>query len=282
MAADRKRCAVGQNRIHRLRVSNLWERTLDSIPDLIAVVDRDHRILRVNEPMAKKLGRTPERCIGLRCHECVHGAKKPPAFCPHTLSLADGKEHAAEVHDDCLGGCFLVTTTPLRDETGRVVGSIHVARDITEQKKDQEILRHLLETSDHERQLISCEIHDGLAQQLASAMMQFEAYRCGKELRPALAAKALNLGIQMVRDGLAEARRLIAGLRPPQLEADGLLAAVRSLVEQCGKRSKVKIELCCTFRTIPPRRDVGEQRLSHRSGVPDQRLPAQQEQAGEG
>ena len=83
-------------------------------------------------------------------------------------------QQAAEVHEDRLGGYFLVTATPLRDESGKVIGSVHVARDITEQKKDMEVLRHLLETSDHERNLISCEIHDDLAQQLAGAVMQFE------------------------------------------------------------------------------------------------------------
>ena len=73
------------------------------------------------------------------------------------------------MHDDRLGGYFLVTASPLRDESGRIIGSVHVARDINEQKKAQEILRHLLESGDHERYLISCEIHDGLAQLLAGA-----------------------------------------------------------------------------------------------------------------
>ena len=48
--------------------------------------------------------------------------------------------HAAEVHDDRLGGYFLVTVTPLRDESGQIIGSVHVARDINEQKKALEVL----------------------------------------------------------------------------------------------------------------------------------------------
>ena len=136
---------------------NLWERTFNSVPDLIAVLDRNCRIVRVNQPMAEKLGCPPEQCIGLFCYECVHGSKEPPPFCPHTVVLADGREHTVEVHEDRLGGDLLVTSSPLRDDAGQVIGSVHVARNITEQKKTHDILRHLLEASDHEHQLISYE-----------------------------------------------------------------------------------------------------------------------------
>ena len=126
----------------------------NSVPDLIAILDRQHRIVRVNQPMAERLGRTPEQCVGLKCYESVHGSSEPPSNCPHALTLADGKEHVAEMHDDRLGGYFLITVSPLRDESGQIIGSVHVARDISQQKRAQEVLRHLLESSDHERHLI--------------------------------------------------------------------------------------------------------------------------------
>lgn len=224
--------------------SRLWERTFNSVPDLIAIVDLNYRIVQVNQAMADRLGRTPEQCVGLKCYECVHGTNRPPACCPYVLALADGKEHASDTCDDRLGGHFHITATPLRDDSGQLIGSMHVARDIGDQKKALEVLRRLLESGDHERNLISCEIHDGLAQQLAGAIMQFAAYNCLKEKKPERAAEALDLGVQMVRDGYAEARRLIGGLRPPQLEEDDLLAAIESLVKECNERNKVKIEFC--------------------------------------
>ena len=69
---------------------------------------------------------------------CVHGESKPPKFCPHTLTLRDGKEHLAEVYEDKLGGYFLVSTTPIFDTDGTLLGSVHVARDITERKHAEE------------------------------------------------------------------------------------------------------------------------------------------------
>lgn len=118
-----------------------WERTFDSVPDLIAVLDKKHRIVRANKAMAQKLGVTPEQCIGLNCYTCVHGTESPPDNCPHAKTVKDGLEHIAEVHEDRLGGDFLVSTTPLKDEQGLIIGSVHVARDITDRKKIEVALR---------------------------------------------------------------------------------------------------------------------------------------------
>ena len=112
-----------------------WERTFDSVPDFVAILDNQYRIVRANRAMAQQLGVTPEKAIGLFCYECVHGLDNSPDFCPHAQTVKDGKEHLAEVHEPRLGGDFLVTTTPLRDEQGRMVGSVHVARNITERKQ---------------------------------------------------------------------------------------------------------------------------------------------------
>jgi len=118
-----------------------WERTFDSVPDLIAVLDKSHKIVRANKAMAQRLGIPTEQCVNLNCHVCVHGANKPPAFCPHILTLKDGKEHVAEVYEDKLGGHFLVSTTPIFDAKGTLLGTVHVARDITERKRAEQSLK---------------------------------------------------------------------------------------------------------------------------------------------
>ncbi len=124
-----------------VRAKEEWELTFDNVPDLIAIIDDRHRILRVNRAMARKLGLEPGQCIGLPCYKYVHGLSEAPAFCPHSITLKDGLQHVAEVHEDRLGGDFLVSTTPLFDENGKMLGSVHVARDITERKKVEEELR---------------------------------------------------------------------------------------------------------------------------------------------
>jgi PAS domain S-box-containing protein len=127
--------------------SREWERTFDSVPDLIAVLDSQFRIIRANKPMAAQFNISAEQCVGLSCFKCVHGTDQPPEFCPHMKTLKDGLEHTAEVYEPRLGGYFMVSTTPLRNQAGEVVGSVHVARNITRRKAMEQKLedynRHL-------------------------------------------------------------------------------------------------------------------------------------------
>jgi len=120
-----------------------WERTFDSVPDLIAILDNEHRVVRVNRAMAMRLGRQPEECVGVACCTLIHGTDSPPAFCPHSRTLSDGREHEVEIHESHLGRDFLISTTPLQGPDGRMNGVVHVARDITERKRAEEKIERL-------------------------------------------------------------------------------------------------------------------------------------------
>jgi PAS domain S-box-containing protein len=124
-----------------LRAKEEWERTFDAVPDLIAILDDQHRVLRANRAMAERLGVSLQEFIGKACYETVHGLDRPQVFCPHVGTLADDREHTAELHEERLGGDFLVSTTPLHDAQGQLIGTVHVARDITERKQAEEALK---------------------------------------------------------------------------------------------------------------------------------------------
>jgi PAS domain S-box-containing protein len=128
-----------------IRAKEEWERTFASVPDMIAILDNDHRVVRVNEAMAQRLALKADECIGLPCYEAVHGLSQPPGFCPHSRTLKDRCEHTEEVHESRLGGDFEVTTTPIYDDQGNMVGSVHVAHDITERKQADTFVRRSLE-----------------------------------------------------------------------------------------------------------------------------------------
>ena len=124
-----------------IQATKNWEYTFDAVPDLIAIIDTEYRVVRANKAMAARLGVTPEECVGLTCYRVVHGTDEPPSFCPHRQLLKDGLEHTTEVHEDRLGGDFIVSVSPLHDSEGKLTGCIHVARDINERKQAEEALR---------------------------------------------------------------------------------------------------------------------------------------------
>jgi signal transduction histidine kinase len=103
-------------------------------------------------------------------------------------------------------------------------------------------LKHLLQSSDHERQLIAYEIHDGLAQQLAGVIMQFQTYEHLKDTQPKQAANAYHAGMTMLQQSHSEARRLVGGVRPPILDESGIVAAIAHLVHEPGVATGQKID----------------------------------------
>nr|WP_319376147.1 PAS domain S-box protein [uncultured Methanoregula sp.] len=140
-----------QNEI--LRAKNEWELTFDAVPDMIAIIDRNHRILRVNQSMAQRIGLAPDQMIGRACYQLIHTRNEPLGICPHSRLLADGNPHSVEIHEDNLNGDFQVTVSPLHNGAGEVIGSVHILHDITEAKRAQEsladrerFLNRLLET----------------------------------------------------------------------------------------------------------------------------------------
>jgi len=125
-----------------LQAKEDWERTFDAVPDLIAILDDQHRIVRCNKAMADRLGVRPDEAVGLHCYEAVHGTEAPHEHCPHTRLLASGMASCIEIEEKRLGGVFEVRVAPIRDSKGTLAGSVHVAHDITERRKaDIEIRR---------------------------------------------------------------------------------------------------------------------------------------------
>jgi PAS domain S-box-containing protein len=113
------------------RANRYWLKIFDGIPDVISIIDRDYLIQRTNKTMALKLGMPLENLIGKRCYELVHNASEPPEFCPLSKLLKDGQEHSAKVYEQNLGGHYMVSVSPLIDDDMRLIGAIHVARDIS-------------------------------------------------------------------------------------------------------------------------------------------------------
>ena len=116
-----------------LRQRRLLEDTFNSLTDLVAVVDRDAKLVQTNQAFAARVGLAPHLVIGRSLQELV-GA----ATFAYVQSADPGDANAPAQHrvdDPALKGTFLLTATPLSTHDGRTVGRVLVARDITRQTR---------------------------------------------------------------------------------------------------------------------------------------------------
>ncbi len=223
----------------------------DGMTDGLIISDAETKAcLRANRAMSDLLGYTEEELMSIS-PEAVHPPELLPQMVEKYQQLTQGISSQATdipfLRKD--GGIVSVDVrmTPIIYNGKRCFMSLF--RDITERKRAEDILhkehrtlKHLLQSSDHERQIIAYEIHDELAQQLAGALMQFETYAHQKEQNPHLAAKAFDAGMTMLQQGHFETRRLIAGVRPPILDESGVMAAIMHLVNEQRRQKNPKIE----------------------------------------
>lgn len=122
------------------RAAEEWRTTFDSITDWISICDKDFRLIRVNKAFADVVKMKPKELIGKHCYEIVHGTNEPVPSCPHKKTMKTKKPAMAEFFEPHLGIHLEISVSPIFDEKGEVVASVHVARDITERKKMEEQL----------------------------------------------------------------------------------------------------------------------------------------------
>lgn len=114
-----------------------WEKTFDSIGELITIQDLDMRIVRLNQATLQTLNISREEAIGKFCHELFRGVSTPCEECPVTKALQDLKSSSAEIYHETLGKTFMISVSPILDEEGHAQGLVHIAKDITDQKRTE-------------------------------------------------------------------------------------------------------------------------------------------------
>jgi PAS domain S-box-containing protein len=118
-----------------------WERTFDAVRELILISDEQSRTVRVNRTAAEALGVRVADMIGRHCHELIHGTQAPPDSCPMCRFSESREQGEFPVRRDDLGAEFHFSLTPRFDEEGELAGIIHVGRDVTDQRRLDEVLR---------------------------------------------------------------------------------------------------------------------------------------------
>jgi PAS domain S-box-containing protein len=227
------------------RATEMWERTFNAVPDLIAIIDKEFRIVQANRAMAERLGAEPTECIGQLCYKAIHKTEDPPSYCPHVQTLEDCHGHMAEVSEESLGGDFIVTTSPIFDAAGELHGSVHVARDITSVRKAEED-RKILEAQLHQAQKMEAvgQLAGGIAHDFNNILTAITGYSSMILMRMDKTSplrhyveqvlSSAERAVELTKGLLAFSRRQVLNAKPIELceVVQGLKEMLRRLVPE--------------------------------------------------
>ena len=120
------------------QASRQWSNTFNTISDFVSVHNKEMKMIRVNKALCDFLGKDADELIGQNCFEIFHGTKEPWPECPHVEAMESGKVTTHEINDPHIGKPLLITCSPFYNEEGNLIGSVHLARDISQQKFAEE------------------------------------------------------------------------------------------------------------------------------------------------
>jgi len=128
---------------------NEIETIFESISDIASAQDMDMKIIFTNQQAKEIYG---EDVVGKFCYQVYEGRNEVCEDCPAIKSLKTGEVMRlvhSQMDKDEIEHYYEITGSPLKDEYKRIIGTLVIRRDITEQKRSNElkdlftdILRH--------------------------------------------------------------------------------------------------------------------------------------------
>jgi len=131
-----------------VRARRDWENIFQAIGSPTAILDSRHRIVAANQSLLRISGLSSEEILGRFCYEVYHGRglEGPASGCPMVRLLSTGHTETCPMEMEAFGGVYLVSCTPVFDDSGRLDRVIHIATDITDRVRMEEALRRSEET----------------------------------------------------------------------------------------------------------------------------------------
>lgn len=209
-----------------------WQTTFDSIADVIMILDREHRVVRVNVPAGSFFGEPLERLVGKSCYALMHGTNEPLEMCPLTKAKVTKRHEEAELYDEQRQAWFQVSVDPILDDSGQIIRAVHTIKDITARKKAESeafaARRELLRT---ERLLRMGELTASLAHELNQPLTSILSN-----------ARAALRFIQSGNLDMDEFKEILEDIAQDDKRASDIIRSLRSMVKQeAGERKWVSM-----------------------------------------
>ena len=215
----------------------------------VSVLHDDASIMLCNETLLKKTGYSKDEIIGfsifkLYHDDCMDDVKKTFQQFVET-GVVRNKELILKRKDSSKIYVSL-NVNAVKNKAGKILHSISSWRDITKQKQASDIVKDLsqklIQAQERERQMISCELHDSIAQDLSTLklycnrLFEDQSYaEPGIKGSPADVSKLIDQTIATVRD-------LAYNLRPPDLEYLGLVHSLKVFCKEFTEKNDIMVD----------------------------------------
>jgi PAS domain S-box-containing protein len=211
-----------------------YERAVEGLEEMIAVVDREYRYLIANNTFLKMRNMTKEQVVGRFAHEVLNKGVFETVVKEKLDECFQGKVVRYEMkytYPELGERNLLVSYFPIEGATG-VDRVACIAQDITERKLAEEALstvsQKLIEAHEEERTRIARELHDDVGQRLV--LLAWHVGSSNGELR------------KQVEDLAKDVQALSHQLHSPKLDYLGLAAAAAGFCRELSDRQRVEIE----------------------------------------
>ena len=224
---------------------------LDASIDRIRYIDKDMKIIWANKAVVDASGMAPEELTGKTCYQLFIHRDTPCEGCPTTKSKETGRIERAVMYQPRAKGVngesyWDTYCVPLKDETGKTESFIQIARNITEQRQAEEHIRtltqELMKAQESERQMISRELHDRVAQELAAVKINCEMLlNQHSEVQPVIRQKISEMK-KTLQESIKAVRDLSYDLRPPVLDEMGLVEALSQYCQDFSENNGIDVD----------------------------------------
>ena len=123
-----------------VRAKEAWESTFNEMSDIVTIQDKNMRIVQANKAAHDFFEVDYGDLVGKYCYDVFRGLTEPCPGCPLVETLQDIAHHSEIIKHENLDKIFLVSSSSITDKNGNIQYLIHIAKDITEQKRLEEEL----------------------------------------------------------------------------------------------------------------------------------------------
>lgn len=237
----------------------------------------DFKLVEVNQAFADILERTVEECLELKVPDTLHpeshdmvmdyirrrakGDPSVPTHYIHTCITKTGKKrymHTGVSTLDCKPGYVSVVIRDiteikqmeedLRRQNQALCEKLAETQMLQKklsryQEQIRQLLKRTMEVDEKSRRRLAIELHDGAAQEIASALHRIKICLALLEKDPGQVRAEMEIMRENLQRGMQELRRAIFDLRPLSLDFLGLLPTLKEYLQKFQAETGIEVTL---------------------------------------